>query len=86
MSDEKFLTIDEVVRRYRNEISEGTLGNWRVRKVGPPFVKIGRAVLYPIDELEAWDRRNMVVCDDGRVVGRRRIRAERHPAEPRTFA
>jgi hypothetical protein len=31
-------------------------------KVGPTFVKIGKAVLYPIDELEAWDRKNMVTC------------------------
>jgi hypothetical protein len=31
-------------------------------KVGPTFVKIGKAVLYPIDELEAWDRKNMVMC------------------------
>jgi len=31
-------------------------------KIGPSFVKIGKAVLYPIDELEAWDERNRVQC------------------------
>jgi len=31
-------------------------------KIGPSFVKIGKAVLYPIDELEAWDGRNRVMC------------------------
>ena len=85
MADEKFLTIDEVAQRYRGEISVGTLGNWRLRKVGPSFVKVGRAVLYPIEELDAWDRRNMVACDDGRVVGRARVRTVSRPGEPRTF-
>ncbi len=25
-------------------------------KIGPSFLKIGQAVLYPLAELEAWDR------------------------------
>ncbi|WP_287978870.1 hypothetical protein [Sphingomonas sp.] len=31
-------------------------------KIGPSFVKIGKAVLYRVDELEAWDDRNRVQC------------------------
>lgn len=31
-------------------------------RVGPPFVKIGKAVLYPIEELNDWDKKNLVVC------------------------
>jgi hypothetical protein len=31
-------------------------------RVGPAFVKIGKAALYSIDELDAWDKRNMVSC------------------------
>ena len=30
-------------------------------RVGPSFLKIGKAVLYPLAELEAWDRKNLVV-------------------------
>lgn len=59
---EKYLTQEEVSERYRGEITVGTLRNWRAARVGPPFVKIGKAVLYPIDELDAWDRKNLVVC------------------------
>ena len=81
MSDEKFLTTDEVAARYRGEVSVGTLENWRTQRVGPPFVKIGKAVLYPVEELDAWDRRNLVICDDGKVEGRRR-RARADRAEP----
>ncbi|AHI88580.1 DNA-binding protein [Caulobacter vibrioides] len=72
MAEEKFLTTEEVTERYRGEVSVGTLENWRARRIGPPFVKIGKAVLYPIEELDAWDRRNLVACDDAKVVGRRR--------------
>ncbi len=62
MSDNKYLTAEEVAERYRSEISVGTLRNWRAARVGPPFVKIGKAVLYPVDELDAWDRKNLVAC------------------------
>jgi hypothetical protein len=62
MPDRKFLTAEEVSERYRGEISVGTLRNWRAMRVGPAFVKIGKAVLYPLEELDAWDRKNMVIC------------------------
>ena len=65
MSEIKFLTAAEVVARYREEVSEGTLRNWRAMRIGPPFVKIGKAVLYPIDGLDAWDRMNTVICRGG---------------------
>src|SRR3546814_8259619 len=50
--DSKFLTPDEVAERYRGGISVGTLRNWRAMRLGPSFVKIGKAVLYPLDELD----------------------------------
>lgn len=62
MSDKKFLTAEEVSERYRGSVSIGTLRNWRAMKVGPTFVKIGKAVLYPTDELDAWDQKNTVTC------------------------
>lgn len=62
MSETRFLTPEEVTERYRGGVSVGTLRNWRAMKIGPSFVKIGKAVLYPIEELEAWDERNRVHC------------------------
>ena len=62
MTDLRFLTAEEVSERYRGEISIGTLRNWRAMRIGPPFVKIGKAVLYPIRELDAWDQKNTVSC------------------------
>lgn len=57
-----FLTPEEVAERYRGEVSVGTLRNWRLMRVGPGFVKIGKAVLYPVAELDAWDEQNRVSC------------------------
>ncbi len=62
MSGNKFLTAEEVSERYRGSVSVGTLRNWRAMKIGPTFVKIGKAVLYPANELDAWDQKNMVTC------------------------
>jgi hypothetical protein len=62
MVDRKFLPAEEVSERYRGEVSVGTLRNWRAMRVGPAFVKIGKAVLYPIADLDTWDKRNMVSC------------------------
>ncbi|HLY87788.1 MAG TPA: helix-turn-helix domain-containing protein [Acetobacteraceae bacterium] len=68
MSDPMFLTLNEVVERYRDEISEGTLRNWRSMRIGPSFIKIGKAVLYPLEELDRWDRKNLVVCRPSRSL------------------
>ena len=58
--DDELLTDDEVVARYKGRITLGTLRNWRALKLGPPYVKVGKAVLYSRAALQAWDRRNTV--------------------------
>lgn len=63
-----FLTPEELVARYRKQISEGTFRNWRSKRIGPSFIKIGKAVLYPLDELERWDRSNLVSCQRTRLL------------------
>jgi hypothetical protein len=62
MSNGQYLTPDEVSARYRGEVSTGTLRNWRAMRIGPSYVKVGKGDLYPVTELEAWDRRNVVQC------------------------
>src|SRR5581483_2936758 len=59
----ELLTEAEVVERYRNTISAGTLKNWRSAKRGPAFVKLGRRPLYPKALLERWEEENTVFCD-----------------------
>ncbi len=63
-----FLTLEEVVERCRGQVSEGTLRNWRSMRIGPSFIKIGKAILYPLEELNRWDRGNLVVCRPSRSL------------------
>lgn len=44
----------EAAARLRVSIS--TLANWRTTGEGPKFLKIGRKVLYPVAELEAFEQ------------------------------
>ncbi|MCZ4093577.1 helix-turn-helix domain-containing protein [Ensifer psoraleae] len=55
-----YLTLEEVVERYRNQVSQRTLRNWRSKRIGPSFIK--SAVRFCINELDRWDRSNLVVC------------------------
>jgi len=61
-----FLTEAEVVDRYRGAIARGTLRNWRAQRRGPPFVKVGKSVLYPLRALEAWEATRL--CQGGNLV------------------
>lgn len=53
-----YLTQDELLTRWRGEIRLATLNTWRSRKQGPPYVKIGGRVLYPLKGVEEYERRN----------------------------
>src|SRR2546421_9507632 len=57
MGDRKYLIAEEVAEQYRGAVSVATLRNRRAMRIGPAFVKMGKAILYPIDELNAWEKR-----------------------------
>lgn len=56
----KFLTPQEVSERYDGRITVRTLANWRSQGRGPAFTKVGGAILYSCDQLEAWEQSNTV--------------------------
>jgi hypothetical protein len=68
MSNPNYLTPEEVIARYRGQLSEGTLRNWRYMQIGPSFLKVGKAILYPSFELDRWDKSIPVVCRSTRTV------------------
>ncbi|MGG7565007.1 helix-turn-helix transcriptional regulator [Rhodovulum sp. DZ06] len=47
------LTQDQLAARWA--ISPRTLEQWRWRGVGPRYLKIGGRVIYPLDEVEAYE-------------------------------
>jgi hypothetical protein len=72
VAENRFLTPEEVSERYRGVVTLHTLENWRSLKIGPRYIKIGKAVLYPVEELDSWDRENIVECRKSKMVGRSR--------------
>jgi hypothetical protein len=69
MPDPNYLT-PEVIARYRGQVSEGPLCNWRCMRIGPSFLKTGKTILYPIGELDRWDKSILVVCSPTRELPR----------------
>lgn len=55
------LTPKEAADRLRLAVI--TLAHWRVAGTGPRFIKLGRKVLYPIAELEAFERASLHVAN-----------------------
>lgn len=60
MTKPLYLTPEEVTERFRGAISTGTLANWRVMRVGPAFVKIGKSIVYPVADLNDWANQQTV--------------------------
>lgn len=54
------LTIDELVERWKGLIKRQTLANWRSKGQGPSYQKIGGRVLYPLTEIERYERELLI--------------------------
>ena len=56
----QYLTPLQVSERWNHRISVRTLANWRSSGSGPKFSRIGGRVLYPVDEIVAYEARRTV--------------------------
>ncbi|WP_156527317.1 helix-turn-helix transcriptional regulator [Gordonia sp. 852002-51296_SCH5728562-b] len=56
MNDHKQLTMSPKTLGRSLDRSTGTLKNWRMRGIGPPYIKTsdGGSVLYRIEDVTAW--------------------------------
>lgn len=52
----RHLTTTDLAIRW--QMSSGTLSNWRVAGKGPKYIKVGKKVLYPVDEVERFEKEN----------------------------
>ena len=59
-TESKLLTPQELSARWGNRINVRTLANWRSQGSGPPFCKIGGAVLYDREKVEQWEAKHTV--------------------------
>lgn len=51
-TNKEFLTIDELASQLGT--TRGALAKLRERRMGPPYVKIGRTISYPVVSLRVW--------------------------------
>ena len=54
----EFLTVPQLVERWKRQVTVATLATWRSRGNGPPYVKVGGKVLYRVTDLEAYEKKN----------------------------
>lgn len=54
----EMLSVDDLISRWRGQVKATTLATWRSRKLGPPYVKVGGRVLYPMKAVEEYEKRN----------------------------
>jgi len=57
---EHLLTVEDLFRRYQGFVPRRTIEYWRYSRKGPPFIKIGRRVFYPLAGVIAWERKRMI--------------------------
>lgn len=61
ISVDEFLTTAEVAARYRT--SDSTVRYWRMTGYGPKGEKVGRKVLYSVEEIERFDAERRAEAD-----------------------
>jgi len=62
MSCSEFFTDLQLAERWH--IHRQTLISWRTAGTGPPFVRIGRRVLYPLAGVEQYEQANTIINED----------------------
>lgn len=60
MEQTGFLTPQQLSKRWGERIKLRTINNWRTTGDGPPYTKIGGAVLYPVEEVVKWEKARTV--------------------------
>jgi hypothetical protein len=60
LEQEKPTHLTERQLAARWSMAAGTLNNWRSAGRGPDYVKIGRAALYRVEDVELYEKQNTV--------------------------
>jgi hypothetical protein len=62
MNERAFLTGKELAARWR--LNNQTLANWRHAQKGPPYIRVGSRVLYPIEGIHAYEKISLAWIGD----------------------
>lgn len=66
MGEKAFLTSKELSDRWR--LSDQTLANWRYAGKGPPYIRVGSRVLYPVEGVHKWEEQAIACPDPDNVL------------------
>lgn len=55
VKEKKYLTPKELSEHWDGRIKVRTINNWRQNGSGPPFLKLGGAILYRVEDIKKWD-------------------------------
>lgn len=53
-----FLTAQQLAARWH--LTPKTLSNWRNVRKGPNFIKVGKSVLYHLNEVETYEKEKLI--------------------------
>jgi hypothetical protein len=54
-----FMTEGELATRWRHSLR--SLQRWRAKGYGPPYIQIGRRIVFRVSDVEAFEARRVVV-------------------------
>lgn len=60
---DRFLRPSQVEERY--PLRAQTLAAWRLKGIGPAYVRVGRMIIYPVASIEHWIATNTVTPQKG---------------------
>ena len=55
-----YLTPAQLSERWQGLIKTSTLANWRAKKKGPSFTRIGGKIAYPVKAVEEFEQKNEI--------------------------
>lgn len=57
-ASDTFLSPQQLAKRWGGAVSSATLANWRAKKRGPSFVKVGTRIRYRLSDVLAYEAEN----------------------------
>jgi predicted DNA-binding transcriptional regulator AlpA len=59
----KFLTPSQLAKRWENIVSRGTIDQWRAKRRGPKFIRLGSRIVYAISDVEDYEKQRLSTHD-----------------------
>ncbi|MGF0310971.1 helix-turn-helix domain-containing protein [Rhodococcus sp. IEGM1428] len=59
-------TVEEMAQMLK--VTPTQLAQLRYKGGGPPFLRLGRQIRYPLDKFDAWEKDSILVRTDTRLI------------------